>query len=271
MMDDDSLFDETFPELDDFELPVGLGDEISLADLGDEISLPFPDLSVLEVKCGYVFKNREFLERALTHPSYSNERRRKRKHNQRLEFLGDAVLGLITASALYEREEFEDEGMLTRSLSALVCEQALAKKARELELGYFIKLGKGEDSQGGRDRDSILCDAYEALLAAIFVDGGYDAARRVVLKLHAKDFSTIEKPKPPSPNFKGQLQSLVQSRYNIQPSYHIVQEQGPEHNKIFVSEVRVMGECMGQGKGRSKKSAEQEAAAQAIRMFNDDA
>lgn len=260
--------EDDLPMLEEVSLTsFGLDDEISIAELGDEISLPFPDLSLLESRCGYTFKNREYLERALTHPSYSNERRRKRKHNQRLEFLGDAVLGLLTASVLYDRDEFEDEGVLTRSLSALVCESALAKKARELELGYFLKLGKGEDSQGGRDRDSILCDAYEALLASIYVDGGFEAAKRVVLKLHRRDFDTLEQPNPPTPNFKGQLQSLIQAKYNVQPTYHIVYEQGPEHRKVFVAEVRVFEERLGQGEGRSKKQAEQAAAQEALENF----
>ncbi len=247
----------------------GLGEEVSFG-LGDEVSLPFPDLNALEARIGHTFNNRELLERALTHPSYSNERRRKRKHNQRLEFLGDAVLGLVTATCLYAREEFEDEGMLTRSLSALVCEEALARKARELDLGLFLKLGKGEDSQGGRDRDSILCDAYEALLAAVFIDGGYEAGRAMVMRLHARELAHIERPRANVPNYKGQLQSVVQARYNTQPTYHILQEQGPEHSKLFVAEVRIMGEAMGQGTGRSKKAAEQAAAEQAFLMLAPD-
>lgn len=235
------------------------GDELS-TELGEEISIPLPDLNVLQRRLGYNFENIELLERALTHPSYANERRGKRKHNQRLEFLGDAVIGMIVASKLYEREEFEDEGMLTRNLSALVCERALALKARELELGDFLRLGKGEDSQGGRSRDSILCDAYEALLASIYLDGGFDAVEDVVLRLHDDAITEVERPRPRTPNYKGLLQSIVQSKYNVQPTYHIVREHGPEHRKMFVAEVRVMGERMGEGEGRSKKQAEQIAA-----------
>jgi len=247
-------------------LPLGLAHEMSY-ELGEEFSVPFPDLTILEERIGYSFREREFLERALTHPSYANERRGKRRHNQRMEFLGDSVLGMIVASKLYQREDFEDEGVLTRNLSSMVCERALAAKARELGLGIFLRLGKGEDGQGGRNRDSILCDAYEALIAAIYIDGGYDEVRRVVIELHAHDFDTVSRPIPRSPNHKGQLQSIVQAKYNIQPTYHIVREYGPEHRKIFVSEVRVMGEVMGQGEGRSKKAAEQEAAAKACASF----
>lgn len=247
-------------------LPRGLSVDMSY-ELGDEISVPFPDLSILEERLDYEFEQREYLERALTHPSYANERRGARKHNQRMEFLGDAVVGMIIATQLYHREEFSDEGKLTRNLSALVCERALAVRARELDLGSFLRLGKGEDGQGGRHRDSILCDAYEALIAAVYVDGGFGAVRRVVLRLHAQDLKTIRRPQPTMPNHKGTLQSLVQAKYNIQPTYHIVRERGPEHRKIFVAEVRVMGERMGEGEGRSKKQAEQVAAQKACAAF----
>ncbi len=255
---------------DEDSFPMGLSTDMSYSyELGDEISIPFPNLSVLEERIDHTFRDREFLERALTHPSYANERRGKRKHNQRLEFLGDSVLGMIVASELYKREEFEDEGMLTRNLSALVCERALAAKARQLDLGSFLRLGKGEDGQGGRHRDSILCDAYEALIASIYVDAGYEVVRRVVLKLHEGDFDDIQKPRPRTPNFKGQLQSIVQAKYNTQPTYHIVREQGPEHRKTFIAEVRVMGEQMGEGEGRSKKQAEQNAAMQACHVLRE--
>ncbi|MEM1347821.1 MAG: ribonuclease III [Myxococcota bacterium] len=250
---------------------MGLGDTMSYAIDGDVRStnsgVSWAQMRRLERRIGYTFVDRELLERAMTHPSYANERRGKQRHNQRMEFLGDAVLGLITATQLYMREEFEDEGMLTRSLSALVCERALAAKAREINLGDYLRLGKGEQGQGGRERDSILCDAYEALMAAVYVDGGFSAARDVVLRLHEQELRSVERPQPRSPNFKGQLQGLIQAKYNVQPTYHIVQEYGPEHCKMFVAEVRVMGERMGQGEGRSKKQAEQNAAQEACGMF----
>lgn len=241
-------------------IPMAPGDGEFSYELGDELSVPFPDLSMLQERLGYTFENRELLERALTHPSYANERRGQRKHNQRLEFLGDAVIGLLVATQLYARERFEDEGVLTRNLSSLVCEPALARKARELGLGHFLRLGKGEDSQGGRERDSILCDAYEALLAAIYTDGGFDAARRVVARLHEREFDAADRPKPRVPNHKGRLQSMAQARFGVQPTYHIVREHGPEHGKMFVAQVHVMGESLGEGEGRSKKQAEQLAA-----------
>ena len=246
----------------------GLGEEISLAELGDEISLPFPELDVLERKCGYVFKDRAWLKRALTHPSYANERKGHQRSNQRMEFLGDAVVGLVTARALFERDELGDEGVLTRNLSALVCERALAQKARELELGYFIKLGKGEDGQGGRDRPGILCDAYEALMAAIFMDGGYEAVREVINRLHGEEFAHIRKPPPTTPNHKGQLQTLTQALYGVQPTYSIVDSQGPEHSKDFVALVFVRGERVAQGTGRSKKAAQQDAARRAFELLS---
>ena len=251
---------------DEESFPMGLGVEMSY-ELGDEISIPFLDLGVLEARLGHTFLDREYLERALTHPSYANERRGPRKHNQRLEFLGDSIIGMIVASELYKREAFVDEGMLTRNLSALVCEGALAAMARSLDLGAFLRLGKGEDSQGGRTRDSILCDAYEAVIAAVYVDAGYEVVNRIVLSLHQGSFDDIQRPKPGTPNFKGQLQSIAQAKYNTQPTYHIVGEKGPEHSKIFVAEVRIIGETMGEGEGRSKKQAEQNAAEQACRIL----
>lgn len=239
------------------------------AGLGDEQSMPFHGLDLLEARLGYVFTRRDILERALTHPSYANERRTRRKHNQRMEFLGDSVLGMIIASRLYREDEFEDEGMLTRNLSTLVCEEALANKAREFDLGSFLQLGKGEEGQGGRDRDSILCDAFEAVLAAIFLDGGYEKVRSVVLAMHEREFTVMSKPKAQAPNFKGQLQRVVQAAYNVQPHYEIVRAYGEEHDKMFVAQVNVKGELKGEGEGRSKKQAEQNAAQDAYETWWD--
>jgi ribonuclease-3 len=237
-----------------------------LGGLGQESSIVFGDLSGLEQLLGYTFKQISLLERALTHPSYANERDHTRS-NQCLEFLGDAVLGLVVATALYGREELDDEGKLTRQLSTLVCEEALANKARELRLGEFLRLGKGEDSQGGRERASILCDTYEAVLAAVYVDGGFEAARGVILRLHATELAGEVKPQQREPNYKGQLQRLVQARYNVQPIYHVIGERGPEHVKVFVVEVRVHDERLAEGEGRSKKQAEQNAAAAALQAL----
>jgi ribonuclease III len=245
-------------------------DELSeqeLVGLGQETSIPFGELGGLEHRLGYTFRDRTLLERALTHPSYANERDHTRS-NQRLEFLGDSVLGVVVASELYLREELEDEGKLTRQLSTLVCEDALAIKARELGLGDFLRLGKGEDSQGGRERPSILCDTYEAVLAAIYLDGGFEAARRVVRALHVEELAGGVRTQPREPNYKGQLQRLVQARHNVQPSYHVIGERGPEHVKQFVVEVRVHDEGLAQGQGRSKKQAEQAAAAAALQALD---
>lgn len=242
-----------------------LGSQESVG-LGQESSIPFGELGGLEQRLGYVFRDRELLERALTHPSYANERDHTRS-NQRLEFLGDSVLGVVVASQLYLREEFEDEGKLTRQLSTLVCEDALALKARELGLGDFLRLGKGEDSQGGRERASILCDTYEAVLAAIYMDGGFEAASDAVCRLHAEELAGGVQAQPKEPNYKGQLQRLVQARHNVQPIYHVIGERGPEHVKVFVVEVRVHDEVLAQGQGRSKKQAEQNAAATALQAL----
>ena len=227
----------------------------------EESSLAEEGLERLQERLGYRFGDRARLERALTHPSYANERRTRRKHNQRMEFLGDAVLGMLIASYLYEQEEFEDEGVLTHHLSSIVREESLANAARKLGLGEALLLGRGEDGQGGRERDSILCDAYEALVAAIFLDGGYARVREVVLGLHEEDFERVQLPrKPKEPNYKGQLQKKVQAMHNVQPHYEIVDAHGPEHDKMFVAVATMKGEVLGRGEGRSKKHAEQSAA-----------
>lgn len=235
----------------------------------EESSLSEDGLEKLQERLGYRFRDRRKLERALTHPSYANERRTRRKHNQRMEFLGDAVLGMLIASYLYEQEEFEDEGVLTHHLSSIVREESLARAARGLDLGAALLLGRGEDGQGGRDRDSILCDAYEALVAAVFLDGGYERVREVVLALHEEDFERVQRPrKPKAPNYKGQLQKVVQAMHNVQPHYEIVEAYGPEHDKMFVAVATMKGEVLGKGEGRSKKHAEQSAARDACSRLN---
>ena len=234
--------------------------------LAEDTSFPVEEMELLEERIGYVFRDSELLSRALTHPSYANERRSKqaKQQNQRLEFLGDSVLGMLIATELFNRESSCDEGSLTRYLSGLVCEPALATKARELGLGAFIRLGKGEESQGGRDRDSILCDCYEALLAAVYLDGGFDVVHAMVARLHQEELASLTRFNIKKPNHKGRLQKLVQARHSVQPSYHIVDKHGPEHGRVFVAQVRVNQEVVGVGEGKAKKVAEQEAAKDAL-------
>ena len=244
----------------------GLSQVVESLGLAENTSFPVEEMDLLEERIGYAFEDRELLKRALTHPSYANERRSKaaRQQNQRLEFLGDSVLGMVVATELFNRESSCDEGSLTRYLSGLVCEPALATKARQLGLGVFIRLGKGEESQGGRDRDSILCDCYEALLAAVYLDGGFEVIQAMVARLHQRELESLTRFHPKKPNHKGRLQKIVQARYGVQPSYQIVDKHGPEHGRVFVAQVRIHREVVGQGEGRAKKVAEQEAAKDAL-------
>lgn len=221
-------------------------------------------LDALEDAIGYHFTDRGLLERAMTHPSFANEREEAERNNQRMEFLGDAVLELVVASLLFADEELRDEGALTRRLSALVCERALSAKARALRLGEHILLGRGEEAQGGRTRKSILCDAYEALMAAVYLDGGFDAARRVITAQLAEDLHAQAPERTGTTNHKGALQRLAQQRFRTQPTYHIVSETGPDHDKQYIAEVVVGELALARGEGGSKKQAEQHAAEQAL-------
>lgn len=220
------------------------------------------ELEELEARIGYSFQNREFLERALTHRSYANEHAVE-VDNQRLEFLGDAVLGLVTARDLFDRFTGIDEGALSVCQAQLVNEAALAEVAVEIELGSWVRLGKGESLTGGRHKASLLADAYEALLAAVFLDGGLKAARGVILRLHDQAIGRCRPLRPPE-DFKSRLQRWMQSQGDERPDYAIVAEQGPAHDKRFVAEVRVDLQPLGRGEGRSKKEAEQLAAANAL-------
>lgn len=226
-------------------------------------------LDALEAAIGYTFDDRGLLERAMTHPSFANEREEADRNNQRLEFLGDAVLELVVASLLFADEELSDEGALTRRLSALVCERALSAKARALRLGEHILLGRGEEAQGGRTRKSILCDAYEALMAAVYLDGGFEAAQRVIAAQMADELSEQVVERSGVINHKGALQRLVQQRYHTQPTYRIVEETGPDHDKRYVAEVCVGELALARGEGGSKKQAEQQAAEIAARALHE--
>jgi ribonuclease-3 len=209
----------------------------------------------------YSFKDVKLLITALTHSSYANERGLGRKAcNERLEFLGDSVLGHITAEYLYKSYASKTEGELTKMRSALVCESSLAAAAKKLKLGEFLRVGKGEEQTGGRERPSILADAFEAALAAIYLDGGRIPAERFV---NDNILSESENPKF-SGDYKTQLQEIVQRDGNPSPEYRIVGERGPDHEKTFTAEVLVRGKVLGSGEGVTKKDAEQSAAKAAI-------
>ena len=215
----------------------------------------------------YTFKNKKLLKQALTHSSYANEKKLgKLGCNERLEFLGDAVLELISSDFLYKRFDQVPEGELTKKRASLVCEPSLAYCARQFGLPEFLLLGKGENMTGGRNRDSIVSDATEALLGAIYLDGGFANAKEFVLKFILND---IER-KQLFYDSKTILQEMVQEN-GIQPiEYVLTGESGPDHDKQFTVEVHINGVAAGEGTGHTKKAAEQAAAYQAIRKAQKD-
>lgn len=211
----------------------------------------------LEEKLGYKFQNRALLENALTHSSHANENRGKGlQSNERLEFLGDSVLGMVTADYLFRSHPDLPEGDLTRTRASLVCEGSLVEVAQILGLGDYLMLGKGEDSGGGRERPSILADAVEAVLAAVYLDGGIGSARKMVQKF----ILDREEEKMGSRDYKTALQELVQRESGQVLEYRLTDAQGPDHAKVFQVAVALNGTAIGTGEGRSKKEAEQNAA-----------
>ncbi|NLJ90480.1 MAG: ribonuclease III [Clostridiales bacterium] len=212
----------------------------------------------------YEFNNKSLLRQALTHSSYSNERQmHKLYNNERLEFLGDAVLELITSEYLYKSHPNVPEGNLTKLRATYVRESSLAYCARQMDLGNYLFLGKGEDATGGRERDSILSDALEAIIGGIFLDGGFTNAKEFVTK---EVLNRIEQAELFFDS-KTILQELVQSKYTDAIVYELINEEGPDHNKEFTVAVTLNNEKLGEGKGRTKKAAEQQAAHQAIKKI----
>ncbi len=212
----------------------------------------------------YEFKNIELLITALTHKSFANETSGRIEDNQRLEFLGDAVLGMITAEALMEKLKGAPEGVLTQHRAAIVNEGSLADTARSIELGNALRLGRGEELSNGRDRSSTLCDAFEAVLGSIFLDGGFYEARRVIRTLISNSLTEIEDGQNPG-DVKSVLQEFLHASNMPSPCYRLVGEEGPDHSKIFEVEISVEGKPLGVGKGRSKKEAEKDAAVKALK------
>ena len=216
----------------------------------------------LEKKLNYTFKNSELLKNALTHSSYANENRAEGiSSNERLEFLGDSVLGFVTAKHLYSMQPTLSEGKMTRLRAELVCEQSLHGVALDLDLGRYLRMGHGEEKNGGRTRPSILADAVEAVIAAMFLDGGIAAPESFIERMilspesieahHAADYKT-------------ELQELVQQKKNQVLTYTLIGESGPDHDKHFAVEVCLNGTVVGTGSGSSKKRAEQDAARVAL-------
>ena len=211
----------------------------------------------------YHFRDDNLLRLALTHPSVAHESGVASAHNQRLEFLGDAVLSLVLTQKLYEQFHAFDEGPLTKARAKLVNRQTLAARARSLGLGPHLILSRGEEMSGGRDRDSALADAYEALLGAIFLDGGFDAAREFILREFSAAFSELDS-LPLIENPKGELQELLQVRSPRSPEYETVQVAGNDHDPLFECAVSHENVELARGRGKSKKAAESDAALAAL-------
>ena len=214
--------------------------------------------SELEKAIGYQFKNIALLENALSHSSYANERyHNSLMSNERLEFLGDSILGMMVADHLYRNFPDRPEGELTRMRADMVCEKSLAVIANKLNLGKFLCLGHGEEQGGGRERPSILADAVESVIAACYLDGGYEAALGLVKTFVLSDIPVV---RFHNVDYKTVLQEKVQQKRNQVLSYHLVGEEGPDHDKRFLTEVRLNGVPLGIGSGSSKKRSEQDAA-----------
>lgn len=215
----------------------------------------------LEKRIGYQFRDRALLRQALTHSSYANEQKiNKLKDYERLEFLGDAVLELVSSDFLFHENPQMPEGKLTKLRSSMVCEPALAYCAKDLELGQYMLLGKGEEATGGRNRDSITSDAMEAMIGALYLDGGFDAAHDFIHKFVLSDLEN----KILFYDSKTVLQEMIQTDSSSQFQYELKGEEGPDHNKEFLVDAKLNGKVIGSGRGRTKKAAEQQAAYEAI-------
>lgn len=221
------------------------------------------NMSEFEKVIGYEFKNKSLLETALTHSSYANEKQTGKDCNERLEFLGDSVLGVITADYFYHNLAHLPEGEMTKKRAACVCEKSLHGFAKQINLGRFLLLGRGEDNTGGRNRASILADAFEAVIGAIYLDGGLESVRGFVLgfikEAAAKQLSLRD--------YKTELQEIIQKNPDEHLTYILVGESGPDHDKRFEVEVLLNSNVVGYGMGKSKKLAEQQAAKQALELM----
>lgn len=225
------------------------------------------EYTALMDKLGYRFRDPRLLEKALTHSSYANEGRHGLESNERLEFLGDSVLGFVAAKYLFEKEN-GPEGELTKLRAAVVCEKALCSYSRELGLGDYLLLGKGERLTGGAERPSILADAFEAVIAAMFLDGGLEPVRGFVLRFVEKEANNQRKRH--FKDYKTTLQEIVQQNPEEKLEYVLTGESGPDHSKQFVVEVHLNSNVIGTGRGRSKKEAEQQAAREALKLMGYD-
>lgn len=220
----------------------------------------------LQNKIGYQFKNPALLNEALTHSSYANEHKSQHiKYNERLEFLGDSVLSIVVSDYIYKNCPELPEGELTKLRASLVCEKSLYEFAKKIDLGKYLILSKGERNNGGADRPSILSDAFEALIAAIYIDGGIAPASKHILNFVIPAIKNSKKKK--INDYKTTLQEIIQKNPGEKLEYVLVRESGPDHNKHFVVEVHLNSNVIGKGGGRSKKEAEQQAAREALELM----
>ncbi len=231
--------------------------------------MPPPDLNFLQERLGYTFRETNLLRLAMTHPSIAHEQEGVVQHNQRLEFLGDAVLGLVLTRELYERFPDFGEGPLTKARAELVNQRSLAEQSRRLGIGEFLIMSRGEIIHGGQQRASSLADAYEALIGAIFIDGGFEAGREFVLRCFRDAFGEFMAP-PNLSNPKGDLQEMLQTRSSEAPRYEITASSGPDHDRSFECAVLHEGRELGRGRGKSKRAAEGEAALAALRTIKNE-
>lgn len=225
------------------------------------------DLPDFERRIGYSFKQRDLLTRAITHKSYSHEARHDNvRHNETFEFLGDSVLGFVIGDLLFQHFPELDEGALSKMKAYLVSATSLAEKARRYGMGDVLLLGVGEEKTGGRRKDSLLANLFEAMIAAIYLDGGIDPARRLIEQSFVDDIRNINREDLLFHDYKTALQEMAQGQGLALPDYNVVEEVGPDHDKRFIVEVRV-GSLAARGEGSSKKEAQQEAARHALKEY----
>ena len=223
-------------------------------------------MNELQDKIGYHFNDLSLLKEALTHSSFANEHRAQHiKYNERLEFLGDAVLSIVVSDYIFKNCPELPEGELTKLRASLVCEKSLYEFAKRIDLGNYLLLSKGERNNGGADRPSILSDAFEALIAAIYIDGGMKSASKHILNFVVPEIKNTKKKR--INDYKTTLQEIIQKNPGEQLEYVLVDESGPDHNKHFVVEVHLNSNVIGKGGGRSKKEAEQQAAREALELM----
>ncbi len=222
-------------------------------------------MEAFEKAIGYTYQNKALMNEALTHSSYSNEGKRGIHDNERLEFLGDSILSLIVAEHLFTHYRHQPEGELTKLRASLVCEQSLFQFAQKIQLGDYLHLGKGEEHTGGRERPSIVSDAFEAVIASIYLDGGLEEAKKFVLRF-IPEHMDVKRVNALS-DYKTALQEIIQKNREEKIEYVLVSEVGPDHDKAFTIEVHLNSNVIGTGRGKSKKQAEQLAAKEALQLM----